>query len=52
MRMNRKLTQQEIELINTALSDEQNKSGLDIEKYLSQIETLRVVEECNCGDPE
>ncbi len=49
--MNRKLTHQEVEWIQIALSDQHKEFGLDINDYLSQISSLRVIEECDCGDP-
>ena len=49
--MQRPINEREKEWIRSVLEQESRNSGLHPEPYLSQIDDLIVVEECDCGDP-
>ncbi len=48
----RPLTSEEKAWVERALREEPDLQGQDITKFLSQIDSLRVNEACDCGDPQ
>ena len=49
--MHRPANDKEKAWVRAALEQESRDSGLQPGRYLSQIDDLVVVEECDCGDP-
>ena len=48
----RELNKDEASWIEQALKEESDLKSQDITQYLEQIKSLKVVEECDCGDRE
>ena len=48
----RELNEDEVSWIEQALREEPDLQGKDITQYLEQIKSLKVAEQCDCGDAE